>query len=356
MPKTARDFFNEWAGADGAADHHTVGRDLLRATIQAMKDHPDIKQDEIRQHYARFDPRHSLFSNHAGCGFIVFDRMLRNSNWIEPSFFKNIFVGVVKENSIHAVAVEKSDEFTGKLIVYYWGLLQAVIFVADCFEHYIFNRDELNDDILNAFFSDICTIFEKWRSEDHYGDPSDVAPLYDKYQILGGMLANTIAGHSDAFIIGHEIAHHFLGDTQHFPIAPEEMHALERSIGYMRFSEECATEGLADLLSLHLAIGSPNDFMRYDHHEVFCAILGGMNALQVITLMSNNPLEASGDDPPAGSRFELFWSVCGAISMGSFFSNPETATGAIAVKRALKDYRDFSDMLIRSRLERGEVH
>ena len=297
------------------------------------------------------------YSNHHAAEMIVAEIRAKNADWISPEFFDDVFVGVAKDISINAHAAPSSRNYEGKLVLYNRGLLDANLFTAECFFYFqmeIRPIEESEPERYYGYLDDVLNVFMEWRNLDGHGQLFDTRPFRQRHSIESD-LSLQIAFHADKFVIGHELAHHILGDTNHQQVDSEELRQFAEATKKvpLKFGDE--RERLADALSFHLFLGPPSRMSAFDQQDIIAATFGSLNTLTTISLTSADPYKQIGGYPEATGRFNWamayssLFSVLSATSAGGDFS------GARAVKKFRKDFMTFFDVLNGRRRERGEM-
>lgn len=318
-----------------------------------------VSDDEVRhlqRQVAAYVPD-STFSNHPGVSSIVRQLMAKNQDWISPTFLKACFVGVVNDTALDAFAMHRAPDFNGPLSIYSYGLLHAGIFTAQCFVY--FDKNDFADhdddsDVVREYLHDVLDVFASWRANDGRGELFDTRDFSGKYPVPDeAPLAIAIA--SDYFIVGHELAHHLLGDTGHKFVKTQEAAQLKDLIASMPMQFGPRTEHLADAFAFNFFVGAPSRRLSYDQHEIAQATLGSLNAMTALSLLSPKPQKPSETHPSPVHRFNWLMSYATSASVLSATTAGGDFAGARAVKRFRKAYMQFSDLLLRERTARGEA-
>lgn len=221
-----------------------------------------------------------------------------NSNWVPNEFFEDIFIGVARQSSIEAMAIHRNKEYNGKLILVSEGILDFVEFFTRLFYffvEFVGEMHECNEQKLSQFFSDIEKVMYAWRGQNAQKLQRSYSSICKKYDIKDNNNAFLSNKAAEYFIVGHEIAHHLLGDTGYGSPTCNELDELKRlisecqeytqSVYEYRADEE---ELLADLVAVFFFIGNPIDVLECSRPNMHLAVHGAVHALGSLSLIIDN--------------------------------------------------------------------
>lgn len=369
---TAREFFYSWALEDGDRFVH----DIFDDTIQEQVDEPlkeaiknsDQDINEIRDNILNFSDTHS---NHPGVNHNVNRIIEINSDWIPSPFFEDLFAGVVRETDIAALSSRKDSEFSGRLVTYSLGMMHSAMFFADMFKFYALppqNHSMSSARQQNEFIFNVLRIFNWWRLNEHQGELSETNIVYEEFAIERSSWASVACAGADQFIVGHEIAHHLVGDTGFLPHVSDELEFIDGFVGALKdaldtfFPDDADRKELkADAVSLFLSLGKPSASNQCSAIDLNIAAVGTLFSLGAMSILTDKGRDEIAFSSQAIRRFLVMRGlITGLVRHHEAETAEEEATNEITL-RLVTLITEFVDTLLKHRhawqakLDPGEI-
>lgn len=351
---TAREFFYNWALEDGDRFIHDIFDDELKSKFEKNFGNKlnlsDLERKSLRDKIADFS---DTYSNHPGVNHNIQTIQKVNSGWIPSTYFDGIFAGVVRETDIAALSKCRDSDHSGKLVTYSIGMMHSAIFFADMFEFYLLPNQEhsLSSDIeRNEFIFYILRQFNWWRLNQDKGELFETRHIYEKFQVEPTGWANVACAMADKFIIGHEIAHHLVGDTGYLPHVSEELDFIDGCIASLAgvidrfFSDEIDRKELkADAVSLFLFLGRPTALRQCSAMDLNMAAIGTLMALGAMSILTDKGYDEIALSSQAMRRFMV---MDGLITILVHEHKAETAEEQAIDKITLQLVTQISEFVV----------
>ena len=304
--------------------------------------------------------RHLIYSNAE-----EFDSMMRffldsNKHWI-PDFFDRVFVGKIRSAHAFASAATVEEEDHSYLVIVNSGLMVACFFWCECFLIYVERFMKLygteQQTLHDEYVDRVVDIFTLWRSQGGIITLSAAQNLYSEYKIKPDIRPYSSASAADRFILAHELAHHFAGDTNRAKIAVEAVNKFR----YIVEPRSCAAEQwsdkeyVADGFAILILLGSP-DITSHSQVSLINAGMGALVAISTIACLTDNPYKSTDASyPPPNDRFnEAMAFTHGLAIISSMVSKDASSVLPFATMR--KHLMDFHDVMNGRRIKRGLIH
>ena len=311
---TAREFFYNWALEDGDRFVVDISNDEINSKFEKhfaeIASLSDLEINELRDNILNFSDTHS---NHAGINVNISTIQTINSDWIPSAFFDDIFAGVVRETDIAALSKYKDSEFSGKLVTYSLGMMHSAIFFGDMFAFYSLPPQNYASRPVveqNEFIFYVLRLFNWWRLSELRGELFEASIIYEKFQIEHGGWANVACAMADQFIVGHEIAHHLVGDTGYQPHVSEELDFIDGCVASLtdaidKFCPDGADrkELNADAVSLFFFLGKPTALRECSALDLNLAAIGTLTALGTMSILTDKGRDETAFSSQATRRF-----------------------------------------------------
>jgi Zn-dependent protease with chaperone function len=222
----------------------------------------------------------------------------------------NMFIAKRNDLEFNAFACQGIQEFTGDLVFLHVGLSDACFQYSILFEEYLQLQYTKNDTAAKLIHADhlmrIKQAQQKWKLYGDYIKLDKETFLVGTKEVEEGALE--LAVMNDMFILGHEIAHHLLGQTGREDIGSELIELLPNNCQMWHIEHQSRSSELkADALALLLVAGVANKtFWNNPTKDEYAlqAAIGSLLALTVLGQCSADPNKPTDTHPSVTNRQE----------------------------------------------------
>ena len=303
------------------------------------------------------------YSNHDGIDRHIQNIRSGNAYWLDEKHLENFYLGVIHEGEPYATAVDVSEDFSGRLIVYSIGMLHAVMFMSDVFEHsHMLNSTRQGNENIEyekklAFH--VLRLFNWWREKANRVSYSETTDLMRDLNIRPGALSLSFADHADKFIAAHEICHHLLGDTGQSllddvnDLLPD---GLRDHVSRLELSADMKKEILADAGALFLCIGGAVRVFNFRFKTFYPLAVGALATVGTIALLDSEStvMTSEGEmksEPSLPESYERFQALFQVIRSMIKTNQREDEWEKSSFIDAIEEYEGFVSGLLEIRAE-----
>jgi hypothetical protein len=236
----------------------------------------------------------------------------------------------------YSASAKRTHHYSGDLAFFHVGLSDACFQYTTLFAELIYLKQlryKLDDNnplvkylvhVISEHTNQLAIAQEKWKMEGDYIDLDFTTVLEVEKLAIPDVtdvtnVAVNVAGHTDKFILGHEIAHHVLGHTGQENDGLEIIQSLPPTCQFWQNATKGhAREFQSDALAICLVAGVANPWNESQRRQVeeeiaVEASLGALLTMTVLGQLSANVVKASETHPSIRDRFEQCRHILGVF-------------------------------------------
>lgn len=367
---TARDYFYEWAEAKGLPfKNHALSDEILSMFRELFEPFEKIYGKDFLKMRDETPNSSDEFSNFPNVDDCVKEIISKNDSWLPRELFQDIFVGVLREKDIDALAADIVPDFSGKLITYSAGLMNAISFFTNMYTHTYFKLQRSNIQFTgepgnytyehDEFTSNVLAVFDQWKANDLRIEFLDTMHIYDQFEIEAPEWARLTSTMADSFIVAHEVAHHLVGDTGFPPHMSDDLRAIEGTTALLKTAiekylpnEVDQKEVRADMVAVFLLIGPPSNAQFCSSMDLYTAAIGALINLAAMSVLTDDGISDVEHSSQAIGRFAIMnLLIARLIDQHSASSELDTQTNELTLRLA-DTITEFVEILLVYRRQR----